>query len=75
MDKVTEVRQLLADTRIKNYTQLYRYLYDKIDVYSPPKKVFKVILAIEEGLKYDPFIADKEINVISTILRIFEELI
>ena len=74
-DKVTEIRQLMADARIKNYTQLYRYLYDKIDEYCPPKKVFKVIIQLEEGLKFDAMIADKEINIVSTILRIFEELI
>ena len=72
--KVKEVRQLLSDAKVKNYTQLYRYLFDKIDDYCPKNKVVKVIITLEEGLKYDSFIADKEINVIATIIKIFELL-
>lgn len=75
VEKAKEIRQLLADARIKNYTQLYRYLYDNIDSYCPSNKLVKVIFKLEEGLKYDYLIADKEINVVSTILRIFEDLI
>jgi replication factor C small subunit len=74
-DKVTEIRQILADSRVKNYTQLYRHLYDKLDDYVPKEKRVRVICQIQEGLKYDPFIADKEINVISTLLRVAEALI
>jgi DNA polymerase III delta prime subunit len=74
-ESVTTIRQMLADARIKNYAQLYRYLYDKLDEYCPGNKILKVIFQLEEGLKYDTMIADKEINVVSTILRIFEELI
>jgi DNA polymerase III delta prime subunit len=74
-DKVTEIRQLLADSKVKNYIQLYRYLYDKLDDYTKKEKRVRIICHIQEGLKYDSFIADKEINIISTLLRIAEELI
>jgi len=73
-DKVTEIRQLLADSKVKEYTQLYRYLFDKIDTYVKKEKIIKVIFHLEEGLKYDSFIADKEINIIATLLKIADEL-
>lgn len=74
-NKILEIRQLLADSKVKNFTQLFRYLYDKLDDYVPKEKIIKIICHIQEGLKYDSFIADKEINMISTLLRIAEELI
>lgn len=75
VDKVTDIRQMLMDSRVKNYTQLYRHLYDKLDDYVPKEKRIRVICQLQEGLKYDPFIADKEINMTSTLLRIAEVLI
>lgn len=74
LNKVTEIRQLLTDSRVKNYNQLYRYLYDNLDLFSPKEKMIRIICHIQEGLKYDSFIADKEINVVSTLIRISEEL-
>ena len=75
LDKITEIRQLLTDSKVKNYTQLYRHLYDALDAYVPKGKLIRVICHIQEGLKYDSFVADKEINVVSTLIRIGEELV
>lgn len=73
-EQATKIRQLLADTRVKNFLTLYKYLYEKIDDYSSPSKVISVIFNIQEGLKADTLIADKEINMIATILKIMETL-
>jgi replication factor C small subunit len=73
-DKATEIRQLIANTRIKNFISLYKYLFEKVDEFAPKNKVIKVIFDIQEGLKTDSNIADKEMNMISTILRIMESL-
>jgi replication factor C small subunit len=74
-DKAKEIRQTLADTRVKNFVSLYKYLFQKVDEYAPAGKVFKIIFNIQEGLKTDATIADKEMNMVATILRIMETLI
>ena len=71
--KINEARQILANTKIKNFTQLYRFLFDKIDEYAS-NKIIQVLLHLEEGLIHDYMIADKEINIVATIIRVFEEL-
>lgn len=72
--KVAEVRKLLADARIKNYTQMFRYMFDKIDDYTPTDKILPVIIKIEEGLQFDSKVADREINATATVLKVFEVL-
>lgn len=73
-DNVNKIRQLIADNRVKNFLSLYKTLYEKIDSYTPQNKILPVIFRIQEGLKSDVMIADKEINMISTILRVLEIL-
>jgi len=71
---INKIRQLLADNRIKNYLTLYQYLFEKIDDYAKDNKLISIIFKIQEGLKSDAFIADKEINMIATIMKIMEVL-
>jgi len=73
-DKATEIRQLIANTRVKNFVSLYKYLFEKVDDFAPKNKVIKSIFDIQEGLKTDPMIADKEMNMISTILKVMETI-
>ena len=67
--KITGIRQLLADNSITDYAELYRLLYDEIDTYSNGK-VAECILAIAEGQYQDVQVVDKEINFISTIVKL-----
>tara|TARA_B100000131_G_scaffold322487_1_gene376578 strand:+ start:2675 stop:3580 length:906 start_codon:yes stop_codon:yes gene_type:complete len=67
--KVSDIRQLLADNSITDYSELYRLLYDEIDTYSN-NKVAECILAIAEGQYQDVQVVDKEINFMSTIVKI-----
>ena len=67
--KVADIRQLLADNSITDYAELYRLLYDEIDTYSNGK-VAECILAIAEGQYQDVQVVDKEINFMSTIIKI-----
>ena len=72
-DKVKEIRQLLADSRVKDYTTLFRYLYDNIELYMRTKGNYLGIhLTLNDGLYYDSMIADKEMNIICTIIKILE---
>ena len=70
--KVNDVRQLIADTRIRNFITLYQYLYEALDDYIPKDKIIGAILIIQEGLRADTFIADKEINMISTLVKLLD---
>ena len=67
--KITDIRQLLADNSVTDYAELYRLLYDEIDTYSGGK-VAECILAIAEGQYQDVQVVDKEINFISTIVKL-----
>lgn len=73
-DKVNDIRQLVADTRVRNFTTIYKTLYEKIDIYTPKKKIVKVIFQIQEGLKSDAIVADKEINLVATLLGVMETI-
>ena len=67
--KIAGIRQLLADNSVTDYAELYRLLYDEIDTYSNGK-VAECILAIAEGQYQDIQVVDKEINFISTIVKL-----
>ncbi len=68
-DKVNSVRQIVADSNVKDFTELYRLLFDKVTDYAPTK-VPQSILAIAEGQYRDSFVVDKEINFVATLYNI-----
>jgi replication factor C small subunit len=68
-DKVNETRQIVADSNVKDFTELYRLLFDKVTDYAPTK-VPQSILAIAEGQYRDSFVVDKEINFVATLYNI-----
>jgi hypothetical protein len=68
-DKVNGVRQIVADSNVKDFTELYRVLFDKVQEYAPTK-VPQSILAIAEGQYRDSFVVDKEINFVATLYNI-----
>ena len=67
--KISGIRQLLADNSVTDYSELYRLLYDELDTYSNGKDA-ECILAIAEGQYQDVQVVDKEINFISTIVKL-----
>jgi len=64
-----DIRQLIADNSISDYSELYRLLYDEVDNYSNGKEA-ECILTIAEGQYQDVNVVDKEINFMSTILKL-----
>lgn len=71
-EKVNQVRQIVADAGIRDYTELYRYLYDKVTDYAP-SKIPQTILAISEGQYRDAFVPDKEICFVATVYNILTQ--
>jgi replication factor C small subunit len=65
----TEIRQVIADSKVKDFTPLYRGLYDEVDNYASGK-VGQTILNIADGQYKDSMVVDKEINVMAMMLNI-----
>ena len=65
----TEIRQIIADSKVKDFTPLYRSLYDEVDNYASGK-VGQTILNIADGQYKDSMVVDKEINVMAMMLNI-----
>jgi replication factor C small subunit len=69
----TNVRQLLADSQVKDYTSLYRFLYDNLDSFATGH-LASVILIIAEHQYMDSMVVDKEINVMAMFVKLLNEL-
>ena len=67
------IRKLLADAKVRDYTDLYKLLYDELDSYAEGHKA-GVILIIAEHQYMDASVVDKEINVMSMIVKILGEI-
>ena len=67
--KFNDIRQLIADNSISDYSELYKLLYDEVETYGN-SKVAECILAIAEGQYQDVQVVDKEINFMSTIIKL-----
>ena len=68
-----EIRQLIADTDINDFSSVYSLLYEKVDKYAIGH-ISQVILAIGEGQKFDSQVVNKEINFMTTIINILQIL-
>ena len=68
-DKVVEVRKIVADAQVQDFSELYRVLYDNVDVYAPTK-IAQSVIAIAEGQFRDSQVVDKEINFMATVYTI-----
>ena len=64
-----DVRQLIADNSISDYSELYRLLYDEVETYCNGK-VAECIMAIAESQYKDTMVVDKEINFMSLIIEL-----
>lgn len=67
--KINTIRGYLADNKIRDFTQLYRVLYDNIDSYAG-KNISQTIIAIADGQFREGQVPDKEINFMATISNI-----
>jgi len=67
--KFTQIRQILADSKVRDYTKLYSTLYDRVDEYAG-NKVGTTIVNIAEAQYKDSLVVDKEINVMAMFVSI-----
>tara|TARA_R100000664_G_C2748954_1_gene136365 strand:- start:222 stop:1127 length:906 start_codon:yes stop_codon:yes gene_type:complete len=67
----TRIRQIIADSQVKNFEDLYRYLFDNIDEYANDTAACILILA--ESQYQSAFSVDKEINIMGMISKLLQE--
>ena len=69
--KITEARKMLCSKlRAEEMEEVYRWLYDNLEVFGDEEAQNKAILVIKQGLVDHAFIADPEINLSATLVKL-----
>ena len=68
-DKVNEVRKLVIEAQVQDFTEMFQLLYQYVDSYAP-SKIPQAVIAIAEGQFRDGQVVDKEINFVATLYTI-----
>lgn len=69
--KITEARKLLCGKlRAEEMEEVYRWLYDNISIFGDEESQDKAILIIKSGLVDHTLIADAEINLAATLVKL-----
>ncbi len=71
--KFNTIRQIIADSQVKTFEDLYKFLYENIDQYAGIK-VSNCIVIIAEAQYQDTFVVDKEINIMAMFSKIISTL-
>jgi DNA polymerase III delta prime subunit len=72
-DAFKNIRQLLTDNRVRDYTDLFRLLYDKVDEYGSGH-IAECILIIAKYELSDSQVVDKEINAMAMLIELLQEI-
>lgn len=73
-DAFKSIRKIIANSRVKTFEDLYRYLYDNLDEFTKNGKQASTILSIAKAQYQDVLVVDKEINIMSMMIEILIEL-
>lgn len=68
---VTHIRQVLADNAVRDYSELYSYLYENVESITT-KNTGMLILSIAEYQYKDSMVVDKEINFAALLIALKE---
>ena len=63
------IRQLLLDSEVKDYAELFRLLYDEVDDWGKGH-VASCILILAKYQQSDTVVVDKEINAMSMVIEL-----
>jgi hypothetical protein len=69
----TQIRQTIADSKVRDFSALYRFLFDELDNYAKGH-IAPVILILAEAQYQDSFAVDKELHVMSMMVKLINEL-
>jgi replication factor C small subunit len=67
------IRQMMADNGIKNFSDFYTYLYEKVDDYAP-NHVAEVVVILADAQFQDAAVVDKEISFMSCIHKLLKTI-
>ena len=69
--KIQEARKLLCGTvRPEEMEEIYRWLYDNIELFGDAEKQDQAVLTIKQGLVDHTLVVDPEINLAATLIRL-----
>lgn len=69
--KITEARKMLCGKiQAEEMIEVYRWLYDNISIFGDSKKQDTAVLTIKQGLVDHTLVADPEINLSATLIRL-----
>ena len=68
-----DIRQLLADNSVRDFSAFYTLLYEKVDEFAP-NHVSQIILELADGQFKDAQVIDKEINFCATLVRVLNAM-
>ena len=69
----TNIRQIIADSKVKDFTALFTFLFDSLDEYAQGH-IGPAILIIADAQYKDVTVVDKEINVMAMFVNLLGEL-
>jgi hypothetical protein len=69
--KIQEARKLLCGSvRAEEMEEIYRWLYDNIELFGSETQQDTAVLIIKQGLVDHTLVADPEINLAATLIRL-----
>lgn len=71
-EAIKEIRQIIADSKVKRFETLIRYLFDNIQEYSNGADEAGIIIIIAEAQYQAAFAVDAEINIIAMFTRLLD---
>jgi len=69
----TKIRQCIADSKVRDFTPLYTFLYDNLDEFAIGH-IAPCILIIAESQFKDASVVDKEINIMAMFVNLINEI-
>ena len=69
----TKIRQIIADSKVRDFTALYRFLFDNLDEFATGH-IAPVILIIAEAQYQDAMVVDHEINAMAMFVKLLNEI-
>ena len=70
-DAFQQIRKLIADSKVRDFNALYKFLFDEIDIYAKGH-IASVILA--ETQYQDTFAVDKELHSMAMLVKLINEI-